>query len=173
MPDIWQKSMAVAIKARDASSGEDVARLNADNRRLREQVVALGEILRITHAQLNGGVVDPHAFKGHAGQILLSLGWKFCGPEEPNGERTVFHRELSAAEVQNLYLTDTLDPNGCYWEDPEESGGGKRAWHCLTGALNIAFRRFLGWSLEGGSESAPKRKPRYERMLEDDDDPES
>lgn len=69
-------------------------------------------------------------------------------------------------------MTGRLESVNIYcWEGPEEKFGGSplnKALHCLTGALNIAFRRFLGWSQEGAAESAPKGVTRYERMIDDD-----
>jgi hypothetical protein len=144
-------------------------RLRNLNDGLQKELTELTELFRHIYTQLSGGNLDPHCAKAHPGQLLLSLGWKFTAPDLAEGESAAFDRELTAEEISNLYRMGRLDKDGIYcWEDPEEKPG-KRSWHCLTGALNVAFRRFLGWSLEGGPESAPKGVTRYERMLEDDD----
>lgn len=160
MPDIWQKTMAV--QQRRASSddvrlqAEEAATRMARSERDRWQRIASDrtEQVRRLYTQLLGGDQDPTACPGHPGQILLSLGW-------------TYHPDDTVSDFD----PDNIDAYATFWEDPEEKDS-QRTWYCLPDALNIAFRRFLGWSRDGGPESAPTRKTRYERIMEDDGDPE-
>lgn len=142
-----ERKLGIRLRAKEV----ECRKLQVDIQRLEGRLEGLMEVC----IQLSGGDLNPHSSKTHPGQLLLSLGWRFLAPDPRSGDDArIFDHELTAAEV---------------WKDPEEKGMGTHSLHCLTGALNIAFRRFLGWSAEGGAESAPKGVTRYERMLEDED----
>lgn len=125
----------------DPKQEKELEGLRTQLREQRDRIGVLARQCEVLSDQLRGGGrdVDPRTDEGHAGHVLIELGWKYI-PDEDG---------------------DPDDEIGVYWHDPQElRETGAHSVMPLTMALNIALRRLMG-------QQATQPKSRAQRLMED------